>query len=504
MLMYYESSYQLHPDAILVLDLDERIAYVNASASRIMQLIQDQLIGKSIANFVNPYSFQIFDRHFQMARSGKTSKFHWKLDVALDDMDFEPRNFEVTLVPGMMNNNISSITCFLSIDATSAGPATFKSAESDEISYSFIENCSDPILLLSLDASIVLVNRAFSNLLGWSSKKLLHLHILQCTTIPSYLSRQVEEYVHNIVNRYNEGKLSPSQSFGTFNHIETIRVIDQGIEYHILLSITPIYRNGQICNWAIHLKYVTDPKTIGRQHHLNKIERSVHQEMNKLVHLNTVSQLAASISHEVRNPLTVTRGFIQLMREPDIDFGRRSEFIKLCLSELDRAESIITDYLTFAKPVIDEAECLEVGKELDYIAKVMQPYCTLHDVEYHNILPAEIMKFYGNLKKFHQALINLIKNGIEAMKDGGVMRIEAALENEESILIRISDTGEGMDTAALESLGKPFFTTKDAGTGLGTMVSFGIIHAMKGSIEVDSEPGTGTSFSIRLPAWRET
>lgn len=88
------------------------------------------------------------------------------------------------------------------------------------------------------------------------------------------------------------------------------------------------------------------------------------------------------------------------------------------------------------------------------------------------------------------------------MKNGGVMRIESALEDKGNIIIRISDTGAGMDSDALESLGKPFYTTKDGGTGLGTMVSFSIIHAMNGSIEVDSTPGVGTSFLIRLPVWR--
>ncbi|MFN7249762.1 MAG: ATP-binding protein [Anaerobacillus sp.] len=226
-------------------------------------------------------------------------------------------------------------------------------------------------------------------------------------------------------------------------------------------------------------------------------DRLLLNELNKLEKLKIVSEIAASISHEVRNPLTVTKGFLQLLKERGISEKKKNMYITLSLEELERAEEIITDYLTFAKPSLENIEMLEVNKELDYIVNVLAPFATMSNVNI-NIEKSELIYILGERQKFHQAVINLAKNGIEAMNDGGELTIKLA-ETETSAIVIIEDTGSGMDHEQLDRLGTPYYSTKEKGTGLGTMVVFSIIKVMGGEIAVESVVGEGTTFKIIVP-----
>lgn len=222
------------------------------------------------------------------------------------------------------------------------------------------------------------------------------------------------------------------------------------------------------------------------------------RELLKLEKLKTVSILAASISHEVRNPLTVTRGFIQLLREPDLTDEVKNKYIETALEALDKAESTITEYLTFAKPSLENVKILNLHKELIHIGSFVESYAAMNNVEIKMNIKEDIY-IAGEDKKLHQCLINIIKNGIEAMPTGGQLRIDLERVGSNAI-VTVTDTGIGMDKEELERLGNPFFTTKDMGTGLGTMVVYSIVKDIGGKIKVDSEVGKGTRFTISFPA----
>ena len=145
------------------------------------------------------------------------------------------------------------------------------------------------------------------------------------------------------------------------------------------------------------------------------------QNLIKSEKLQMVSHLAASISHEVRNPLTVTRGFIQLLYE-DISSEKKREYVSIALQELDRATDIISDYLTFAKPTVEKSEKININEEIQQAINVICPLSTMNGVEIEQaIYDLEQNQFLtiGERKKFQQCLINIMKNGIESMKSKG-------------------------------------------------------------------------------------
>ncbi|WP_166000433.1 ATP-binding protein [Bacillus sp. Cs-700] len=210
--------------------------------------------------------------------------------------------------------------------------------------------------------------------------------------------------------------------------------------------------------------------------------------------LEVVSHLAASISHEVRNPLTVSRGFLQLI-ESDLKSKQTKDYMELAINELDRATEIINDYLTFAKPFPENVEEIDVASEIAYSVSVITPLATLKDVTINTKIDLPPTIIQSEKRKFQQCLMNIFKNAIEAMPDGGTLTVMTAIENQK-LKISIADTGIGMTEEQLSRMGQPFFTTKEKGTGLGMMVSHSIVQAMKGEIIYVSTQGEGTTVHL--------
>ncbi|WP_096200349.1 ATP-binding protein [Bacillus sp. FJAT-45350] len=250
------------------------------------------------------------------------------------------------------------------------------------------------------------------------------------------------------------------------------------------------------------LLIVYGSQTVGIVLFVTYIERAKKEqlmigEIKKLEKLRVVSDIAASISHEVRNPLTVTKGFLQLLREPGLPPEKQRMYADLSLDELERAESTISDYLTFAKPSLENTEILDLEKELEYLNKVMIPYANMHSVDVVVEVKHKLF-IVGERQKLHQCLINLSKNAIEAMPDGGCLNV--ILEEQEGrVVITIIDTGVGMNSEQVNRLGTPYYSTKDKGTGLGTMVVYSIVKIMNGEMNVESEVGKGTTFTLSFP-----
>ncbi len=222
----------------------------------------------------------------------------------------------------------------------------------------------------------------------------------------------------------------------------------------------------------------------------------IRKQVERSEKLNLISELAASVAHEVRNPLTVVRGFVQLLREETNP--KNVEYIRLVLNELDRAEFIISDYLNLAKPHSETLERLEIAHTVKEVTAIMSSYSVMNRVEIACETESGLF-VESNAVKLKQALMNLMKNGIESMGQGGILHVTVRAAGNYHV-ISIKDEGEGMTPEQIEQIGLPFYSTKEKGTGLGLMVTCRIIEAMHGTIHFQSERGNGTQVTIQLPA----
>lgn len=219
--------------------------------------------------------------------------------------------------------------------------------------------------------------------------------------------------------------------------------------------------------------------------------------------MEMVNHLASSISHEVRNPLTVVKGFLQLMKDTNLSEKKRKEFLNISIDEIDRANKIIGEYLAFAKPAQEQQTYLNIKDELDKTVEVITPLANMNSVTVEIEEIDSSLWVLGEKQLLQQCLLNITKNCVEAMPSGGALSIKAKKEKNR-LSLTIADTGVGMTEEQLKRIGEPYFSTKgENGTGLGMMTSFRIIHSMSGSIKITSELNRGSQFKIRIPLVNE-
>jgi two-component system, sporulation sensor kinase B len=224
-------------------------------------------------------------------------------------------------------------------------------------------------------------------------------------------------------------------------------------------------------------------------------------EAIKYEKMQVVSHLAASMSHEVRNPLTTVKGFLQLINEDPSNVTSNSELSKVAVSEIDRATEVINQYLNYARPHPELEMEVEIRDEINRSKEIIMPLAIKKGID----LKASTLhnqSIIGDPNKLQQVLINVMKNGLEAMDAGGTLRIFSYLEDGK-VFIVINDTGIGMTKEQLMRLGEPYFSMKGKnGTGLGMMTVFQLVKRMKGTIKVFSKINNGTSVILSFPVYK--
>ncbi|MEH7223545.1 ATP-binding protein [Bacillus sp. JJ1566] len=220
-------------------------------------------------------------------------------------------------------------------------------------------------------------------------------------------------------------------------------------------------------------------------------KRNTEEALRKTEKLAMVGELAAGIAHEIRNPLTTIRGFVQLLNERGVE----GQYVNTILDEIDRINFIVSEFMVFAKPhQVYFSDC-NLTDILKSVIKFLEPEAILKNINIDYHFPTEEILIPGEKNQLKQVFLNLMKNSIEAMPNGG--KIDLAIEmTPQTIFITLKDDGVGMNVEQVEKLGEPFFTTKQDGNGLGLMVSYKIIQNHKGSITVNSQLNEGTSFLI--------
>lgn len=217
--------------------------------------------------------------------------------------------------------------------------------------------------------------------------------------------------------------------------------------------------------------------------------------------LNTVGQLAAGVAHEIRNPLTTLRGFLQLQQQTR---SVNPDHIDLMLSELDRINLIVSEFLILAKPQAIHFQERDVRGILRDVISFLDSQAHLYGVEVKLDFSSEPALVHCEENQLKQVFINLLKNAFEAMPDGGTVTITLKRPEGDHVLITIQDEGHGIPEELMPHLGEPFITNKETGTGLGLMVSQRIIQGHQGTLEIESKSGVGTKISIVLPAARQS
>ncbi|MGW9128986.1 PAS domain S-box protein, partial [Paenibacillus chitinolyticus] len=220
-----------------------------------------------------------------------------------------------------------------------------------------------------------------------------------------------------------------------------------------LLSTRIIYIEGETCV----LCFITDITERVR----------MENEMIRLDRLNLIGEMAAGIAHEIRNPMTTVRGFLQLSNHSP---HNPLQYIDLMLNELDRANAIITEFLTLAKNKVNDKQIQDLNAIIESLFPLIQAEALLSD-KYISLELGDCPPLAMDEKEIRQMILNLALNGLEAMSAGGRLSIKTLTENQK-VVLEVWDQGTGIKPELIQKIGTPFFTTKETGTGLGLAICY--------------------------------
>ena len=229
--------------------------------------------------------------------------------------------------------------------------------------------------------------------------------------------------------------------------------------------------------------------------------KQMEERMRQADRLATIGRLAANIAHEIRNPLASLSGAIEVLTRELPRDGTHDRLVQIVLRESDRLNQIIKEFLEYARPAPLHPLPVNVGEVLDEVLLLLE----------HRSLPPDlkvVREYDGTMtalvdpQQFRQAIWNLCINALEAMPQGGELRIGAGIVTQRKarkLEVWVADTGSGIDPESLAHIFEPFFSTKPEGSGIGLALVHRVIQDHGGDVEVRSEPGVGTTFTLRLP-----
>jgi PAS domain S-box-containing protein len=224
--------------------------------------------------------------------------------------------------------------------------------------------------------------------------------------------------------------------------------------------------------------------------------RHAEDQLRRTEKLSVVGELSASVAHEIRNPLTSLKGFVQLLQKED---DHHSFYYQIMLDELNRINQIVGELLLLAKPEVLEFTKADLEIILLDVISLLNIEANLYNLrlEYHFEEAENTIECEPNQLK--QLFINVIKNAIEASSAGSTISISMEKSKNGHVNITVKDQGHGISPERLEKIGEPFYSSKEKGTGLGLTVSFKIVQSHNGIIHFKSQKGIGTTVFIKLP-----
>jgi len=333
---------------------------------------------------------------------------------------------------------------------------------------SIVEWTEDGIIGMTLDGIILDWNRGAACIYGYDEAEILGESIIKL--IPEDKHNEFQEMLINI-----------SQGM-PMTYYETIRQRKDGQAINVYLTVSPIKDHaGEVIGASAIVNDVTAQK---------KLER----EMVRMDQMTLVREMAASIGHEVRNPMTTVRGFLQLFGEHKHP-AKYSEYIPLMISELDQANSIITQFLSISQTKKVELAQQNLNDIIEHILPLVQ-VDAINEEKLIKLNLDTIPDLLLNHKEIRQVILNLAKNGLEAMDKGGCLTIKTSLVDKE-VILAVQDEGKGINPEIMERLGTPFITTKEMGTGLGLAVCFGIAARHNATVIAQTSP-QGSTFFVKF------
>ena len=276
--------------------------------------------------------------------------------------------------------------------------------------------------------------------------------------------------------------------YGFVHRNYPVKIVREDFSREMIMDVLLLKDNDNIVGAGILFKELTD--LFVRDDQLKWVER-----------ISTIGQIAAGAAHEIRNPLTSVRGFLQLLGRSEVLRGKDKElsYIHLMLQEIDRINHLVNEFLLLSKQRERNMKKVFMQNVLNDLLPVILSEAMLKNVAVEQVSEDNVPYVIADTNLIKQVILNLSKNAFDAMPRGGNIKIELSNDiKNQFVVIRVRDNGCGIPSFLFDKIFDPFFTTKEKGTGLGLSICQQIVHDHGGQIRVQSK-GYGTTFQITLP-----
>ncbi|MBU7007319.1 two-component system sensor histidine kinase NtrB [Phosphitispora fastidiosa] len=332
------------------------------------------------------------------------------------------------------------------------------------------------ILLLDTSGEILLANSSICSLLKIEAGLVIGKNFAE---VIGKREAPEQEAVYGLIQEIASGRATVCAEI--FNNTAADEPVPYEVAAHRVFS-----PKGEYIGMCISAADIRD---------FRKLEKAIARSERLVV----AGQLAAGAAHEIRNPLTSVRGFIQLLKK-ELEGTPKEEYISIIISEIDRVNTIISKLLKLTKPAVLNKIEANISNLFSDIRVLMESEAFLKNITITENFPDSLPPVQIDCEQIKQVIINIVRNSFEAMPEGGNIVIRGTeREKERQVCLEISDTGEGMTEETIRQMFMPFFTTKDSGTGLGLAVSQAIVESHGGRLEVISKLGEGTKTRLYLP-----
>nr|WP_025851498.1 PAS domain-containing protein [Bacillus velezensis] len=465
----FERLVEMLPNPLYV-SINGTIAYANnAMLAMLGAESKDEVIGRRSYEFIEEEYHDIVKNRIVRMQKGMEVGM---IEQTWRRLDGTPVHLEVKAAPTTYKNQRAEL--LLLIDISSRKKFQTILQKSRERYQLLIQNSIDTIAVIHNDKWV------FMNESGIS--------LFEAETYEDLIGKNVYDQLH------------PCDHDGVKQRIQNI--INRKTESEIIKQSWFTFKNR-----LIYTEMVCIPTTFFGETAVQVILRDISERkqteelMLKSEKLSIAGQLAAGIAHEIRNPLTAIKGFLQLMK-PTME--ENEHYFEIVFSELSRIELILSELLMLAKPQQNAVkERVNLKKIISEVTALLETQANLKGIFIKTDYEHDSMYINGDQNQLKQVFINLIKNAVESMPDGGTVHI-IMTEDEYSVNVTVKDEGDGIPENVLKRIGEPFLTTKEKGTGLGLMVTFNLIKNHQGAIQVDSKPDRGTAFHITFPKHKKT
>jgi two-component system, sporulation sensor kinase E len=392
-----------------------------------------------------------------------------RIEEVLPVPDGSSRIFDTIKVPLFNNDGSRQGLVIIGRDITEKKEMALKLAESQQQYKSLFEYSPDIVYMMDLSGTITNLNSQYDVITGFKREDMIGKDVK--LLLPKKYHRYLPKFISLVVD-----ELKPVMYELKIPHAKGNTIILQ-------CTSLPIIVNGNITGIIGYVRDVT------------KL-RETEERLRRTEKLSVVGELSASVAHEIRNPLTSLKGFVQLLKMED---EKHQFYYQIMLDELDRINHIVGELLLLAKPQILKYSNADLQKLLIDVISLLSTEASLYNVQIESILPEKELLIECEPNQLKQLFINIIKNSIEASPKGGTVSVALEKSDTSHVSITITDNGCGISKERLEKIGEPFYSSKEKGTGLGLTVSFKIVQSHHGTIWFDSQKNIGTSVQISLP-----